>query len=40
MMMNAQVKVGDEDGVMGMAAEPVREYKVRGEIECRWMAFI
>jgi type I restriction enzyme S subunit len=33
MLMNGQVRVVDdvEDGVMGMAAEPLGEYKVRGE---------
>ena len=33
MLMNGQVRVGDvkEDGMVGMAAEPVEEYKVRGK---------
>lgn len=33
MLMNGQVRVGDvdDDGVVGMAAEPVGEYKVRGK---------
>jgi hypothetical protein len=33
MLMNGQVWVGDMEGedVVGMAAEPVEEYKVRGK---------
>ena len=35
MLMNGQVRVGDveEDGMVGMAAEAVEEYKVRWEIK-------